>query len=416
MPPISARFVIRFIPRFLGPSLLCVALCGTFGAQSIDPDLTTHEWGTFTSVAGRDGRAMDWLPLNGSVALPSFVEHARTAPKGWLQGTVRMETPVLYFYSPRESTVSVKVSFSKGVMTEWYPHASRVEPNPTNPLDGDAVYKLPKPGSIAWDAVTVSPNLTPAFPQDAQHDTRRTPRLATSDRGNQYYAARETSAAPLIVKTATGQQQEKFLFYRGVATFSVPISATVSPQGSVHLTNLGQDEVPSVLLFERRGDRVGYRLGGGLAGELTLDPPELTATIESLNRDLADILTGQGLYPDEAHAMIETWRDSWFEEGSRLFYIVPDRFVNTVLPLKIHPVPSQVTRVFVGRIELVTPETTQAVGKILAAHDGVGLRKYQRFLEPILAAMKADNPAGAAQIEKNLELTYETPVSMQPQK
>jgi len=138
--------------------------------------------------------------------------------------------------------------------------------------------------------------------------------------------------------------------------------------------------------------------------------------MDSLSRDLADILTGQGLYPDEARAMIETWRDSWFEEGSRLFYIVPDRFVNTVLPLKINPLPSQMVRVFVGRIELVTPATTQAVEKILIAHDAAGLRRYQRFLEPILAEMKAENPAGAAQIEKNLELTYQTPVPASPQK
>ncbi len=35
------------------------------------------------------------------------------------------------------------------------------------------------------------------------------------------------------------------------------------------------------------------------------------------------MLIAQGLYQDEAQAMLETWRDSWFEEGSRLLYIVP---------------------------------------------------------------------------------------------
>jgi hypothetical protein len=29
-----------------------------------------------------------------------------------------------------------------------------------------------------------------------------------------------------------------------------------------------------------------------------------------MSRDLEDILTSQGLYPDEAHAMLETWRQS----------------------------------------------------------------------------------------------------------
>jgi hypothetical protein len=38
---------------------------------------------------------------------------------------------------------------------------------------------------------------------------------------------------------------------------------------------------------------------------------------------LADNLVEFGLYRKEAEPMVETWRDSWFEEGIRLFYIVP---------------------------------------------------------------------------------------------
>ena len=44
--------------------------------------------------------------------------------------TVRMETPVLYFYSARKTTVSVAVDFPKGLITEWYPHASKSVPVP----------------------------------------------------------------------------------------------------------------------------------------------------------------------------------------------------------------------------------------------------------------------------------------------
>jgi len=89
--------------------------------------------------------------------------------------------------------------------------------------------------------------------------------------------------------------------------------------------------------------------------------PELGSTIDELDRDLEGILVAQGLYHDEARAMVETWRNSWFEEGSRLLYIVPSAFVNEVLPLSIHPLPAQTVRVFVGRLELVTPATEKAV-------------------------------------------------------
>ena len=385
MPPTVSRFTVL--------ALLTLALSATFGAQNVTSDLTAHEWGTFTSIAGRDGQAVKWSPLNGSTDLPGFVQHFHLGDfKVGLRGTVRMETPVLYFYSPHEATVSVKVKFSKGVFTEWYPGASHIEPDPQYFLDPKALFERRIRGSIAWDSVTVSPNLVASFPHD--------------HRGKQYYAARETSAAPLVVKTETGEQQEKFLFYRGVSTFSPPVSAIVSPEGAFHITNLAPDEIPSVILFERRGDKLGYRLGGALPSEMSLDPPELTSTFESLSRDLEDILTSQGLYPDEARAMIATWRESWFEEGSRLFYIVPPAFVNTILPLTINPAPSETVRVFVGRLELVTPTTTQAVEKILATHDVAALEKYNRFLEPILDQIKAANPAKAPQIEKDLELTY----------
>jgi hypothetical protein len=402
MPASAIRF------RILGLVFLCLALSAPFGAQNqpANPDLTAHEWGTFTSIAGGDGVALKWSTLRGSAELPSFVDHLNGAQfKVGLRGRVRMETPVLYFYSPHETTVSVKARFSKGVITEWYPRASRVEPDPQAFIGPDALFHRRGSGSIEWDSVTVSPNLTANFPRGNQPE---------DSEDKEYYAARETSAAPLVVKTTAGDQQEKFLFYRGVSTFSVPISATVSPQAQVQLRNLAQEEIPSVILFERRGDKLGYRLGGALPSEMTLDPPELTATFDSLSRDLQDVLTSQGLYPDEARAMIKTWRQSWFEEGSRLFYIVPGGFLNTVLPLTIHPAPAQTVRVFVGRIELVTPATTQAVEKILAAHDLVGLRKYDRFLEPILKEMKAANPAQARQIEKDLDLTYRSPMIEQP--
>jgi len=85
--------------------------------------------------------------------------------------------------------------------------------------------------------------------------------------------------------------------------------------------------------------------------------------------------------------MVETWRDSWFEEGSRLLYIVPEKFLSSVLPLTINPPPAQMVRVFVGRLELVTPTTEKAVQHALATHDGATLAKYGRFLEPILQAM-----------------------------
>ena len=148
--------------------LSCLALVMVFGAllprafraqSATDPYLTAHEWGTFTSIAGSDGHAVEWLPLTGSTDLPSFVEHfAGVSFKGGLLGTVRMETPVLYFYTNRETTVSVHVSFAKGLITEWYPQASKVfpvaavAPKYANFSDWSLYQKHPD-GSIEWNSV-----------------------------------------------------------------------------------------------------------------------------------------------------------------------------------------------------------------------------------------------------------------------
>jgi hypothetical protein len=100
------------------------------------------------------------------------------------------------------------------------------------------------------------------------------------------------------------------------------------------------------------------------------------------------------------HAMIETWRDSWFEEGSRIIYIVPSETLNAVLPLQIDPVPSQISRVFVGRIELITAETTKLVKDAIATNDRCVLERYGRFLEPVLKHIVLEDPSSAIDIER----------------
>src|SRR5262249_39318884 len=87
--------------RAMGLCVICIALrlAGAMGmrqspaGQSVQNQtegagssgLTVHEWGTFTSVAGKDGAAIEWRPLDGSRDLPNFVfvtENLRDAAGG----------------------------------------------------------------------------------------------------------------------------------------------------------------------------------------------------------------------------------------------------------------------------------------------------------------------------------------------
>jgi hypothetical protein len=85
--------------------------------------------------------------------------------------------------------------------------------------------------------------------------------------------------------------------------------------------------------------------------------------------------------------MIETWRDSWFEDGTRLFYIVPSGTVDEILPLAINPRPAAIARVFVGRLELLTRASLIEVQQALEKRDTATLLKYGRFLQPIVGRL-----------------------------
>lgn len=60
-----------------------------------------------------------------------------------------------------------------------------------------------------------------------------------------------------------------------------------------------------------------------------------------------------GLYPLEARAMVDTWSSSYFQSfGTRVLYIAPEKYPDTVLPWKISPAPKEEKRVLVGRVEV----------------------------------------------------------------
>jgi hypothetical protein len=360
----------------------------------VSPDLVAHEWGTFTSIAGLDGRAVEWTPFNGPSDLPCFVTvlnptSIKTGPKGYLpmlKATVRMETPVIYFYSGREQTVNAKVRFPHGLITEWYPQGT-IPPIPF----GMPLAKVT--GGIAWNDVKLSPVPRDSFPVEAGK--------------SHYYAARDTDASAVQV----GSQHEKFLFYRGLASFPVPVTAKVEPDGTIAVENTGVDEIGLFVLFEKRGGRLGYRVVRGSQTQMTLKRPALTSRFDDLRQDLQTALIDQGLYLREAAAMIETWRDSWFEEGTRLFYLIPRASVDAILPLDIEPRPAEFVRVFVGRLEIITPEMLTEVEGAIRRNNLSALRQHGRFLEPIAqrlqsrfasasdqATMKAALQAVAAQV------------------
>jgi hypothetical protein len=61
--------------------------------------------------------------------------------------------------------------------------------------------------------------------------------------------------------------------------------------------------------------------------------------------------------------------------------------VEQVLPLTISPAPAEMTRVFVGRVEVLSPWMEKNIESALATGDVPVLAKYGRFLNPFMNQM-----------------------------
>lgn len=351
--------------------LLAAVLAASLSAPA--PRLVLHEWGTFTSVAGADGAPIVWRPLAAPSDLPSFVytlekDGRRFRPRGksMMSGTVRMETPVIYFYADEDVDVSLKVDFPGGAITEWYPFAR-------------STY-----GGIDWGKFQVRPtvpytdvpasnvDLTKlALPQRAVLKTEPAP--------SHYYPARAVDAAIVQVCGQDRTEHEKFLFYRGVGTFALPLKAKQSGSALAFSGFTG-----TVLLFERSGARAGVRVLD-VKGDATAERPALTGRVEDAHRAVLDVLRGTGLYDKEARAMLETWKDTWFEDGLRALYVLSAATTDALLPLTVSPKPTESVRVLVGRLELLLPDRVTALRTALAkGQEAAAQKEYGRFAEPLL--------------------------------
>ncbi|MGV3755166.1 MAG: hypothetical protein ACO1QS_07265 [Verrucomicrobiota bacterium] len=362
---------------------LTAQACGGYG----DSDhFFAHEWGTFTSIQGTDGVPIAWQSLIES-DLPSFVYNRTRATdaqvlgagfpsfsKGAISALQRIETPVIYFYSLKPRTVDVRVDLPQGTITEWYPQITKFGPAP-----GTAVtpYIDPQQRSksfIEWSKVQIVPASKAQFLDEK--------------RPSHYYAARATDAAPIRVtppanpavkgsdENSPMPQDEKFLFYRGIASFPSPLLARATSDNSVVMQNLLDQPLQHIFVIDQRSGEYAFSYHPELAAkkELSADITIISSRTqrvsgrEQLIQSMRKSLTTAGLFEKEAAAMVKTWEDSWFDEkGVRILYILPEKWVEATMPLKFNPAPTKTARVYVGRAELFTPKLEQTLTQLVNA-------------------------------------------------
>lgn len=349
-------------------------------AQNVTDRLVVHEWGTFTTFSGSDGVYLEFRPLADPQSdLPDFVfnrassSQRRFLTKSKLRGKVRMETPVTYFYTDQIREVNVRVDFPSGLLTEFYPPVREMLP----PLNEKVAFTEGEPlgnSSLDWGRVTLIPvdQLAPNV-QDPQLREQISRHLAESavPRGSNdrhYVQARATDSALVHVSGTTrpelmswspseGGFMEKFLFYRGVGRFELPVKATFDQKEQVTLRNDGPLPLNSAILINVRGKTIRAQAIGRVPANREIPFGSMRdMTLDELSSVVQDVLVSEGLYPKEAASMVDTWKQSWFgEEGTRVLYIVPEQTTDELLPLTITPRPDETLRVLVGRMEIMSP-------------------------------------------------------------
>lgn len=318
--------------------------------------LVVHEWGTFTSRQAPSGDTLYGRFIDNE-PVPDFVHSI--VPKNGFAGnptiSMRLETPVLYFYPPKSQPlpmqVDVHVGMKGGWLTEFYPDAEakgieQIRPRLTKDTFGTLSWKNLKVGGSGQGPVTTAPVWT---------------------------APRKVASAMI---DAPSGESEKYLFYRGVANLEAPITVSrkdgkVVVQASKDFSSSGAyGEIGKLWHVDIKGGKVAFREVSGLtpgsdgamrsedSGRFA-DADYSKENLELLKTKMHAALVEDGLFADEATAMLNTWQHSYFQtEGRRMFFVVPRKWTDHYLPLQIS-VPAEIDRVMIGRIEM-TPGEVQS--------------------------------------------------------
>jgi hypothetical protein len=111
-------------------------------------------------------------------------------------------------------------------------------------------------------------------------------------------------------------------------------------------------------------------LDEGVLARVSSSFPEAAFAAEnlgSLRAAMQQALTEDGLFADEAQAMLDTWGAAYFQTpGLRLFFTVPQEWTDHYLPFEFSR-PVALTRVLVGRIEIVAPQQRDLLARIASS-------------------------------------------------
>ncbi|MBB6048333.1 hypothetical protein [Armatimonas rosea] len=324
-----------------------------------------HEWGTFLAIAGSNGVTLEGMS-HEEHPLPDFVHAAKADSVFPKWPTLKGETPVIYFYTDKPRKVLVGVDFPSGAWTHWFPSAASA-----GRFSGSAPNTN---GHLGWITQLAPPSPTDSLPELAADSLWR--------------FARQVPAAATV--TSNGEV-ERFLFYRGLGKANLPVELFPEKNAGRLVAHV---PVQRVILLNIEQGKLTWRPVIALKAGQILDGVRTglrPGSVEEIALYLTRGLIQSGLFPDEARALVNTWRSSYFEhDGFRVLFILPQAWTDRFIPLHVRPQPDQLVRVMVGRIEGLTKKREALVRAALLGFASnpekhfATLAAQGRYLEPIL--------------------------------
>ncbi|MCB0411151.1 MAG: hypothetical protein KDD22_01410 [Bdellovibrionales bacterium] len=108
--------------------------------------------------------------------------------------------------------------------------------------------------------------------------------------------------------------------------------------------------------------------------------------VATAREQLLKSLIKAGLFADEARCMVDTWESGYFKTpGLRILYVLNRQEVEEILPVQVSPLPDELNRVFVGRIEILLDTVEeQVLTQILQQADQYDVLQLGRMAQPTL--------------------------------
>jgi hypothetical protein len=305
-------------------------------AETPQKDLVVHEWGVISvyndvELANADMRAA-WA------GLPKFV-YGNIDQRSLPPRVIVIEAPLIYFHTPGELAIKVKVEFPGGRPAVWWPANSN-----DGSFSGGLAAKIPPPTSdkyLEWEL-----NLQKPAPKPETDNSKAFAKLRPLPEGHWMEACRAVDAA----EVGSGWQREKFVYYDGLIPSPRAAEPTVTTKG-VSLRNCAKHALLDVTAIDRRTPgrvrlaRVA-KLDAGKSQTLEFREAAVDRWPAVAIDELVTQLTTADLNLDEAKALAAVWKKDFFEtEGLNLFYRLPQAEYDRMLPLTIKPRPEKIARV-----------------------------------------------------------------------